>query len=71
MLEKFFGDDTMWQPQVFEYYQPYQGGREHVVYDASSWRPGTSLTDENLTKKIKEIVLNNGRITIRKVPIEI
>ena len=41
-------------------------GREHVEDDERPGRPSTSRTDENV-KKVKEMVMNNRRITIREV----
>ncbi|XP_011146696.2 putative uncharacterized protein FLJ37770 [Harpegnathos saltator] len=69
MLKKAFGDNTMSQPRVYEWYKRFQEGREDIEDDARSGRPSTSTSDENV-EKVKEIVLAN-RITIREVAEEI
>lgn len=70
MLKKAFGDDTISQPRVYEWYKRFQEGREDIEDDARSGRPSTSTSDENV-EKVKEIVLANRRITIREVAEEI
>lgn len=66
MLKKAFGDDTMSQPRVYEWYKRFQEGREDIEDDERSGRPSTSTSDENV-EKVKKIVLANRRITIREV----
>ncbi|KAM0734093.1 Protein GVQW3 [Formica fusca] len=58
MLKKAFGDDTMSQPRVYEWYKRFQEGREDIEDDARSGRPSTSTSHENV-EKVKEIVLAN------------
>ncbi|EFN89083.1 Putative uncharacterized protein FLJ37770, partial [Harpegnathos saltator] len=71
MLKEAFGDDTdMSQPRVYEWYKRFQEDREDIEDDARSGRPSTSTNDEHV-EKVKEIVLANRRITIRKVAEEI
>ena len=41
-------------------------GREDVEDDERPGRPGTSTTDENV-EKVKKMVMNDRRITIREV----
>lgn len=70
MLKKAFGNNTMSQPRVYEWYKRFQEGREDIEDDARSGRPSSSTNDENV-KKIKAIVLANRRITIREAAEEI
>lgn len=65
MLRKAFGDATMSIPRAYEWYKRFQEGRQDVEDDARSGRPSTSITEDNIAK-IKDIILCNGRITIRE-----
>ena len=63
MLTKAYGESAMSKARVYERYKRFQDGREDVEDDE---RPGTSTTDENV-EKVKEMVMNDRRITIREV----
>lgn len=66
MLRVAYGDCTLSQKNVYRWYKLFKEGRENVNDDA---RPGSSITsktDENV-EKVKEIVMENRRITIREV----
>lgn len=64
MLQKAFGDETMSQKNVYKWYKDFKEGRERVDDLERSGRPSTSI-DEQHIKKIKELVLENRRLTIR------
>ena len=63
MLQKTFGDETMSQKNVYEWYRDFKEGRERVDDLQSSGRPSTSIDNQNINK-IKEMVLGNRRLTI-------
>ena len=66
MLAKAYGESAMSKTRVYEWYKRFQDGREDVEDAERSGRPSTSTTDENV-EKVKEIVMNDRRITIREV----
>lgn len=70
MLQKAYGDGAMRKTAVYEWYTRFQEGREEVDDDGRPGRPSTSKTDENIDK-VKDIVLQNRRITIREVAEEL
>ena len=52
--------------RVYEWYKRFQDGREDVEDDEGPGRPSTSTTYENV-EKVKEMVMNDRRITVREV----
>ena len=66
MLNIAFGESTMSKTRVYELYKRFQEGREDVEDDERPGRPSTSIADENVDK-VKEMIMNDRRITIRKV----
>ena len=56
----------MSRTQVKLQYNRLKEGREHGNDDALTGRQSTSRTDENI-EAVKKIILDNRRITIRKV----
>ena len=66
MLQKFFGDETMSQKNVYKWYRYFKEGREHVDDFQRSGRPSTSIDDQNINK-IKEMMSGNCRLTIREL----
>ena len=66
MLTKAYGEYAMSKTRVCELYKRFQDGREDVEGDERPGRPSTSTTDENV-EKVKEMVMNDCRITIREV----
>ena len=63
MLTKADGESAMSKTRVYEWYKRFQDGRED---DEDDEHPSTSTTDENV-EKVKEMVVNDRRITIREV----
>ena len=66
MLTKAYGESGMSKTRVYEWYKRFQDGREDVEDDERPGRPSTSTTDENV-EKVKEMVMNDRRITVREV----
>ena len=66
MLTKVYGESAMSKTRVYEWHECFQDSREDVEDDERPGRPSISTTDENM-KKIKEMVMNDRRITIREV----
>lgn len=66
MLTVAYGECTLSKKNVYKWYKLFQEGRENVEDEARPGRPSTSTTDANV-KEVKEMVLNNRRITIREV----
>ena len=66
MLEVAYGECTVSQKSVYKWWKLFTEGREEVNDSARTGRPSTSTTNEN-TEAVKKIVMENCRITIRKV----
>ena len=66
MLIVAFGESTMSRTQVQLWYNQFKESREDVNDDPRLGRPSTSTTDENI-EAVKQMILNNRRITIRGV----
>ena len=70
MLIKAYGDSTMSKPRIYEWYKRFSEGRESVEDDDRSGRPNTSINEDQI-EKVKQMILENRRITIREVSDEI
>ena len=66
ILTKAYGESAMSKTRVYEWYERFQDGREDVEDDESPGSLSTSTTDEKVDK-LKEMVMNDRRITIREV----
>lgn len=70
MVETAFGDTDMSKATVCRWYNRFMEGREDINADDRAGRPSTSTTEDNL-EKIKDLVLENRRITVREVEEEV
>ena len=61
-----YGECTVSQKSVYKWYKLFTEGREEVNDDTRPGRPSTSTTNEN-TEAVKNIVMENRRITIREI----
>ncbi|KMQ87533.1 hypothetical protein RF55_13154 [Lasius niger] len=66
MLQKTYGESCMSKTQAYEWYKAFKKGREVVVDLPRSGRPSTATNDKNIDK-IKELVLENRHISLRKL----
>ena len=64
MLTKAYGKSAMSKTRVYEWYKRFQDGREDVE---DNERPGSSSTTDENVEKVKEMVMNDRRITISEV----
>jgi ribosomal protein S14 len=60
----------MSKTKVYEWYTRFQEGREEVEDDERLGCPSTSTTDGNV-EKVKEMIMNGCRITIREIADEV
>lgn len=66
MVQKAFGEKSMSRASVFDWHKLFKEGRERVEDEPHQRRPRTS-TDELHANKIKELVLQNRRLTTREL----
>ena len=66
LLRQAFGENAMGCTQVFDWFHLFKEGRTSVESDLCSGRPSTSRNEEIITK-IRIIVHNNRRLTVREV----
>ena len=70
MLTVVFGESTISRTQVQLWYSRFKEGREDVTIDARPCCPCTLTIDENI-EAVKKMILDNHRITIRKIVDEV
>ncbi|XP_032690622.1 uncharacterized protein LOC116853602 [Odontomachus brunneus] len=66
MLNVAFGESSMNKTSIYKWYKCFQKSREDVKDDERPGRSSTSTTDDNV-EKVKKMIMNNRRITIREV----
>ena len=65
MLITAYGESAMSKTRAYKWYKRFQDGREDVEDDERPGRPSKSTTDKNV-ERVKEMVMNDSRITIRE-----
>jgi len=66
MLMQVYGDNAMKKTAVYKWVKRFSEGRESVTDEERSGWPTTSRTEENNTK-IRQIVHENSRLTVRSI----
>jgi len=66
MLVQVYGDNAMKKTAVYKWVKCFSEGRESVTDEESSRRPATSRTEENIAK-VRQIVSENRRLTVRSI----
>jgi transposase len=66
MLVQVYGDNVMKKTAVYKWVKRFSEGRENVTDEESSRRPTTSRNEENIAK-IRQIMRENRRLTVRRI----
>ena len=66
MLQKAFGDNSMSRASVFDWHKLFREGRESVEDEPHQRRPRTSINEQHVNE-IKDLVLQNRRLTCRDI----
>jgi len=66
LLQKAFGEDAVGSTQLFDWFRRFKEGKTSVESDLRSGRPSTSRNEE-LIAKVRTIVRNNSRLTVREI----
>lgn len=66
MMQIAFGNNTLSRTQVFNWHKSFKEGRVDVEDEPRSGRPSTA-TDDNHVTKVRELVLENRRLSVREL----
>ena len=66
MLQKAYGESTLWKTRTYEWYSAFKSGRDVVENLPRSGRPSTSSTEINVAK-VKEIVTEHHHLSLREI----
>ena len=66
LLQKAYGEDAMSRTQVFDWFHRFKEGRISVESHTRWERPSTSRNEEMIAK-VRTIVRNNRRLTVREI----
>ena len=70
MLQQAYGEDCLSRTQCYEWYQRFKLGRMSIEDDPKSGRPSSS-TGDNHIEKVRSVICENCRLTIREVSEEV
>jgi transposase len=70
MLQQAYGEDCLSRTQCYEWYQRFKSGRTSIEDDPKSGRPSSSTGDYHI-EKVRSVIRENRRLTVREVPEEV
>ena len=70
MLQQAYGVDCLSRTQCYEWYQRFKSGRTSIEDDPKSGRPFSSTGDDHI-EKVRSVIRENRRLTIREVSEEV
>ena len=70
MLEKAYGESSLWKTRAYEWYSAFKSVRDVVEDLPRSGRPSTSSTQVNIAE-VKEMVTENHHLGLRKIAAEL
>jgi len=70
MLVQVYRDNAMKKTAVYKWVKRFAEGRESATDEKRSGRPATSRTEENIAK-IRHIVRENRRLTVRNIAVQV
>jgi len=70
MLQQAYGEDCLSRTQCYEWYQRFKSGRTSIEDYPTSGRSSSSTGDDHI-EKVRSVISENRRLTIRKVSEEV
>jgi len=70
MLQQAYGEDCLSHTQCYEWYQCFKSGRTSIKDDPKSRRLSSSTGNDHI-EKVRSVIRENRRLTIRKVSVEV
>jgi len=70
MLRQAYGEDCLSRTQCYEWYQRFRSGRTSIEDDPKSGRPSSSTGDDHI-ERVRSVIRENRRLTIREVSEEV
>jgi len=70
MLQQAYGEDCLSRTQCYEWYQRFKSGRTSIEDYPTSGRPSSSTGDDHI-EKVRSVIRENLRLTIREVSEEV
>ena len=70
MLQQAYGEDCLSRTQCYEWYQRFKSGRTSTENDPKSRRASSSTGDDHI-EKVRSVIRENRRLTVREVSEEV
>jgi hypothetical protein len=70
MLKQAYGEDCLSRTQCYEWYQRFKSGKTSIEDDPKTGQPATS-TDSDHVEKVRAVIRENRRLTVREVSEEV